>query len=183
MRGKRGNLEKNQLPRFWSGGNCCTEFEVNAASQENIFVVSNPGAEQQKHYVTEACLLCTSRESSLLEKLLVDSRTLGKLPLWEENTEKHETATWKGRLLCSSSCCHIIQATRSHISHIHIPRDTQRVTAMIILLIPVLRISKDCCSWALLFLGPVNYIWHELCCSIPEQLWNYFYFWTLQAGG
>lgn len=46
MRGKRGNLEKNQLLRFWSGGNCCTEFEVKAASQENNFLVSNPGAEQ-----------------------------------------------------------------------------------------------------------------------------------------
>lgn len=56
---------------------------------------------------------------------MVESRTSGKLALREENKEKYETATWKGRLLSSWTCCqNFIKATRSHISHIHIPEDT-----------------------------------------------------------
>lgn len=55
---------------------------------------------------------------------MVESRTSGKLALREENKEKYETATWKGRLLSLWACCqNFIKATRSHISHIHIPED------------------------------------------------------------
>lgn len=58
---------------------------------------------------------------------------------------------------------HRLAATRSYkqqeaVSPTYIPEATWRVTAIIILLIPVLHISKDCCSWALSFLGPVNLV-------------------------
>lgn len=57
---------------------------------------------------------------------MVDSRTSGKLALWEESKEKYETSTWKGRLVSSWACCqNFIKATRSHMSHIHIPEDTR----------------------------------------------------------
>lgn len=55
----------------------------------------------------------------------VDSRTSGKLALWEESKEKQETATWKGRILSSWAFCqNFLKATSRHISHIHIPGDT-----------------------------------------------------------
>lgn len=69
----------------------------------------------------EACLLCTSRELSLLEKLLVDSRTLGNLSLWEENMENYQTATWKGRLLINL-LTHHISYKKPHLSQTHTQR-------------------------------------------------------------
>jgi len=70
QKGQPGKRCENEPLTFWSGGSCCTEFDVKTASQEIVFLVSQPGAEQQKHYATEARLLCTSRQLLLLEKSL-----------------------------------------------------------------------------------------------------------------
>lgn len=156
--------------RFWSGGSCCTELDVKES--RNYLPIIDPGAEQQQHSVTKAGLLCTSRKLLLLEKVHHGGQqNFRKTGSMRGEQRKVWDCHLKRKIVLLISLlpeCHKSNK-KSPLPHTHL-----RVTVIIILLIPALRFSKDCCSLALLFLCPTSYILHELCCWISEDVWKYF---------
>lgn len=135
-----------------------------------------PGAEQQQPYVREAGLLYASRKLLLLEKVhrgeQQNFRKTGSMrreqgKVWDCHL-KRKIALLLGLLPEFHK-----SNKKSHLPHTHTWRHL-RVTAIIIFLTPALLFSKDCCSWALLFLCLANYTSHDLCHWTPENLWKYF---------
>lgn len=183
QKGQTGKGCKNQLLRFWPGGSCCTEFEVKEASEEINFLVSNPGAEQQKDYVTEVCLLCTSRQLFLLEKLHHSGQqNFGKTG----STGGDQGKAWDWQLkreiaLLIGLLPHHLSNKKPHLPHIHTRRHLESNCN---------HYPSHTCSLylqALLFLSSLVPRPCKLCmkCAVGYQSTSgiIFYFQTLPAGG
>lgn len=172
MRGKRDNLEKDVKIK-------CSDFDLEEAAALS-WMLKNQGIIflililqlSSSNTVTKAGLLCTSRKLLLLEKVHHGGQqNFRKTGSMRGEQRKVWDCHLKRKIVLLISLlpeCHKSNK-KSPLPHTHL-----RVTVIIILLIPALRFSKDCCSLALLFLCPTSYILHELRCWISEDVWKYF---------